>query len=438
MSNIKVSSLSEYMSALEKYDLKDHISRGESRGYDTIIASAFRPYQKYKEFFGPKQLDEFYNYIGNDLSSLQTEHFTALAQHSGLPTHLIDFSYSPLVSLFFACNCDEADLQQDGFIYFIAKHRLLGLDPHIKAGYSCDVLKPVDHAEGSGVIDFWVKRLNLTNRYFDYDHSSFLMEYQKTIHSFLNLILNQEEYFDQSPIYFKIKELLTAYKKQVYFCSDEAGYVNRMDTSSFDEMTEGLLIALERLCIILEGAETVEDIIRNDGVRSRLAAHSSLNFMCGMDFLTYHPIGWKQGDYDEFAAHKSTEIYLTWERILEILCVIAMEFSLYSTKNDFYLPFYGTYSPPNISGRVLMQNSIFICQLHHGSLRHLNEPEPWNILTTQQIHPDFTIQISNKEKVLRDLDTLGINLKTIFGDYDNIAKYIKNSYLREMHQEGGL
>jgi len=92
------------------------------------------------------------------------------------------------------------------------------------------------------------------------------------------------------------------------------------------------------------------------------------------------------------------------------------------------------YSPPNISGRILQQNSIFLCQIHHIEMRHRNEQDPRNILLTQKIKPDFVIEVANKRAILNELDMLGINLKTVFGDYDNIAKYIRNNFFNGMDE----
>lgn len=39
--------------------------------------------------------------------------------------------------------------------------------------------------------------------------------------------------------------------------------------------------------------------------------------------------------------------------------------------------------------------------------------------------PDVVIVIENKEKVLQELDFMGINEKFIYGDYDSIARYIR-------------
>ena len=37
-------------------------------------------------------------------------------------------------------------------------------------------------------------------------------------------------------------------------------------------------------------------------------------------------------------------------------------------------------------------------------------------------------QIQEKEKILKELDQIGINQMTIWGDFDHIAAYIKNKF----------
>ena len=51
-----------------------------------------------------------------------------------------------------------------------------------------------------------------------------------------------------------------------------------------------------------------------------------------------------------------------------------------------------------------------------------------HILSQQRVWPEYVIVIENKENILQELDFLGINEKFIYGDYDNIARYIKRKY----------
>ena len=51
-----------------------------------------------------------------------------------------------------------------------------------------------------------------------------------------------------------------------------------------------------------------------------------------------------------------------------------------------------------------------------------------HILSQQRVWPEYVIVVENKETVLQELDFVGINEKFIYGDYDNIARYIKHKY----------
>ena len=104
---------------------------------------------------------------------------------------------------------------------------------------------------------------------------------------------------------------------------------------------------------------------------------------------------------------------------------------LNQTDDNFELPFYLSYTPPDIINRVMNQKSIFIYQLYHEirtyheHVRDASKTMDYRALLTQIINPDCIIKVKNRDKIINDLDMLGINLKSIYGDFDNIAKHIK-------------
>lgn len=83
------------------------------------------------------------------------------------------------------------------------------------------------------------------------------------------------------------------------------------------------------------------------------------------------------------------------------------------------------YAPILTFERGRNQQGLFIYQNYLQSHEHLEIPY---IESIQRIVPDKIVIIHNKEKILSELDFMGINEKFIYGDYDNIAKYIKRKF----------
>ena len=71
------------------------------------------------------------------------------------------------------------------------------------------------------------------------------------------------------------------------------------------------------------------------------------------------------------------------------------------------------------------QQGLFIYQNYLQSGQFINNPYIEGI---QRIVPDKVVVINNKEKILDELNFIGINGKFIYGDYDNIAKYITSKF----------
>lgn len=82
--------------------------------------------------------------------------------------------------------------------------------------------------------------------------------------------------------------------------------------------------------------------------------------------------------------------------------------------------------PDNVFDRIRNQNGLFIYQLF-GSHPHPVEHNKINTFV-QEVIPNDTIVIENKEEILKELDYMGINSKYIFTDYENVAKYINVRY----------
>lgn len=406
-----INNLADYFAAIDRFRLKDYISRGEAGKYPAIQSSAFRPFAATGKYYTQKHLQDYYNCIGNHLTDLQRKHFLAYAQHSGLPTNLIDFSTSPLVSLFFSSYeegrfAENSEGENHGYVHFIRKNRLFPIDLRIEQGYTGGLTEPFRDTPGS-LLGSWMDQFDpdKTKRFFDFDEPTFKKDYIRMLESFVLFLKEQLPDYEATEMDHKLKKLCDKIILQFSAFSGQQ--------SGFDCIQETLLDFLAELEPLFESGDIIEDIVRTEESLSLLGGQGIDQRYFDIPFVTD---GWNCNGMSPISAAE----------LLNILVSVAGSFAVYSTKNTYYLPFYATYSPPNISGRVSMQNSIFICQTYIGEVRHKNLPDPKTVLVTQEILPDVTLEICDKKQILEELDMVGINLKTIYGDDDSIAKYIKN------------
>ena len=88
----------EYIAVIEKYDLFNCISRGENQEFEYPMKSGIHRnnFERYSALLEQYHLD-----VETSINQIQDKNFLAFAQHRGMPTNLLDFSFSPLVSLYF-------------------------------------------------------------------------------------------------------------------------------------------------------------------------------------------------------------------------------------------------------------------------------------------------------------------------------------------------
>ena len=389
-----IDSISDYIAVIEKNNLFNCISRGESRKYkDPLNSGIFRNcyFQKYT-----KLLDRFHLDVETSISASQEKHFLAFAQHHGIPTNLLDFSLSPLVSLYFAMDgCND-----EGYIYFINKDKLVSINKQI-----------ISYRPGWGML------------------SEFLNLDPALMKELLPLL---------SDAYIKNREYLINYFQNHVECF--IGTYKRNRSPSYLDVRNGVE-SLEKALQRFRNDKEIW-IKEQDELPGLQIYHSFTYLMQGMrdvykDEISYPKIFWENlsslsSTYMEDAEYVAN-IYLLMmlfkleeieQRESLLRKLVSSETVLKSPVYELELPFYFSYRPPVIDDRVRNQFSIFVFQTFSANQYKFQNQ---SILVKQTIHPDFVIKAHNPSKIRSELTALGYTLKHIYCDYDSIARFTRDS-----------
>lgn len=381
-----VSSLSEYIAAIENYNLFNYISRGENQKFEYPLRSGIHR-NNFKNY--SKILEQYYLDVETSINQKQDKNFLAFAQHHGIPTNLLDFSFSPLVSLYFCVDgCNDR-----GYVYFINKTRMVNINKSIYE-------KPLGWGMLEELLNFDLELFKnilpkmsevfITNRevmitYFENHAENFITEFRNCrAKSYLDSLKGGVDDFEKA---------LAQYKK------DKLEW--NADDKVHDEVT--------------------------------LQIYSSYSyFIRSMHKIFEGDIRYPKSffsNYDRVSKLILTEAdYVANIHVMMFLLKMEELEYCYKDMNKFEyeleFPFYFTFHPPIIDDRVRNQSSVFVFQPFAANRVYINNTpaQVW-----QKITPDFTIEVQRPEKIKKELDAIGFNLKHIYCDYDSIAKYIVKS-----------
>lgn len=378
-----INNISEYLNVIRENDLYNCIYRGQNEFFRGIEASGFRPYQggfikdTFYDIEGMSK--DYYKKVIRRLTADEKTHFLAFCQHHSLPTNLIDFTNSPLVALFFACSGKVKTDITSAFaeLYFINKKRLIDITDILIKYNNQNFFETL--AYDSDVQRVLLEKLEL------------LFLDNKDI--FLEWIMNLVDCYEQNGLdLYGVKEEIDEEENELddekYEYDDLFSLKNKLGDSVNDQLEE-----FKKLYFYVISEIEDERIVLNKGFYI------------------------EEYNYQYFEKERiGARIYLAL--LVNILQIMLSEKNYFNLRLDIYF----TYQPPDLFDRIVNQKGLFIYQPY---LYFREKVYNSGILIKQSIIPDLTISILEFEKILGELDHLSINLESIYGDFDNVAKSIK-------------
>lgn len=403
MKKYKVDSISKYLALIEKCNISDYIYRGQNESYFSIQASGFRPYlggwDSDMIYDMPHLHAAFYNRVIGQLSLDEKKYFLAFCQHHGIPTNLVDVSYSPLVALFFAC-------------------------------------------DGKGERKFTLSE-------FIGDKSIDDFEKDTSCHSmFIHNVINQAK----KPFYSSYAQIYMLNKKRLINITDLVVELNGKNL--FEELLTDEILTLKLLSLIKEHFKSIDSDTLNVWLKNILTEFVRIKELHGLalvpdelylsvksilsvglsdiaykDIIQLFEKTYKSELYQSFFSHELlTTQKINYDTIASLYTIMLIEIldTLRNTpkKVNIDLDIYFTYQPPQLFKRISSQQSFFIYQpylyTNDGVYNYCE-------LNIQSINPDIIVEIDNYSNILKELNLLGIDNGTIYGDIDNIAKSVLSS-----------
>lgn len=415
----KIQSVAEYLSLIEQKELTNYIFRGQNEPYWGIQASGFRPYMgswSTDRFYDLDQITkDFYNKVNRHLTEEEKRHFLAYSQHHGLPTNLVDFSYSPLIALFFACygksspkfsleelvnkNAYEAikDLKNNKSTQGMLIHNLINrLEKDYYSPYS---------------------QLYLISKEKLIDVTEIMVEYNNK--NIFDLIENNGNV-------------------QVWLCNELEKKLFKNSDLVTEWLTNIITVYEENKISVIKGVHQLPPLSdeehKNDlkkykmKIKSQKSKNNSIKelFIYLKDQICDESITHSDMYHMEFYQIECAKIESLAAKIYLALIINMIQVIKNShLKVWFKLDVYFSYNPPEIFDRISNQKGIFINQPY---VYEIDDMYNYGNLIYQYIEPDITIEVDEYNKILAELNYLGVNSGSVYNDLDNVARAVKYTH----------
>lgn len=414
----KVKSLSEFLDCTSSFP-KTYFYRGESIDYgdSACVATGIRDSSNYDMY--STRINLFDRTIRENGLFDKPDLIIPFAQHSGLATKLLDVSSNSLVALYFACQPTNETL--DGHVYIFDDYADATdiLEKYPRFDLENELLK---HLDMIGLQEPKFIHENLS----DQEESDHIKEYTSVEHEELKA-------FGMCIEQYRNKYLRGGHSKH------SVGRGISQENSPFLNKSSKLRIQLTEIKDwIINCCSNNEDMQRN------LMPTECTKNTPAIDFI--HPFKEKRYKYynDQY---KGFDVEVK-EYLISLECLIAFINNKSPVKNLAVMaPLEGLtmdflpnllYRPILTFKRGLSQQSAFFVQSlfdkHEvnlndgGQMTNLYEKIPRKLLKSQaNFGQKIIIDGNSKDRILSELDKIGVNKATMFGDADNIADYLMNS-----------
>lgn len=390
---IEINSLTEFIDKINDLSSKKYYFRGESSFYGTRTASVYRPFKSddkpigfSNNFISFKDLiSEYYLQVGSIIDSAEKENFIAYSQHHGLFTPLLDVSMNGLVALFFAA---QKNFKQPGYVYLFEKENSIDISKFLRGTEWTDILtKLVEFDDFDfirtityGLIDIIEKN---PLEYFTYEYS--LGQHMKHLREQSSIGLVDYDYLEASES------------------------IVSLDYPGLESD-----ITMSYLYDNYKYEYSLNSFVQHDSMKDKFN-----KFYSAIKDTKSAVLVEQDKDSDIF----DVAVYLFTLRT-HLTQLHSRDVAAYDFHN---LPSFPQliYKPTHLFDRMKAQDGVFFYQL---GLHKTESVYDAGSIEMQQYLPTYILKINDKERILNDLDNIGISLMSLFPDVDNIANYLNSQY----------